>query len=634
MDIRNSSKRKWCILAGLVVVLASFATLSVAAEYGEAPMLSELVEAGTLPPVDERLPVPSDTVVIEPVEEIGEYGGTWHRVFFGPADYHAYGRLNYDPMLRFSMDPAEGVVPGIAKGWEAKEEGKVWYLYLREGMRWSDGHPFTADDVLFWWEDIANDPNITPSPPPQWATGGKPMQVIKADDYTVKLQFSEPHGIVPVLMAHIGPQWPRGFERFGVYAPKHYLKQYHPKYNPDADYDLFEEKAFDLNPDLPVVTAWHVAEREPGVRLVAERNPYYWKVDTEGNQLPYIDYLELEIVEEKETVQIKAMAGELDMQGRHIDSTQLPTFMDRKEEGNYRVFLWPSAWNGNPQLFLNHNTQDPALHQLFRNRDFCVALSVAIDRERINEIAFWGLGTLRQGTVVPDSPYYQEELAKLYTEYDPEKANRLLDDIGLTERDSEGFRLGPAGKKLSVVINISLPSWPGFIDALELVKEDWDNVGIKTILNPVERSKFVSVGVAGQHEVATWQTGQSIEPLVNPNWWLPVHTQSWMAPLYAKWYLTNGKEGVEPVGDFRLALDLYEQIKGTMDREEQIRLFKEIENIHFKDNLWSIGTVGMQPLVFVVKNNFRNVPDKATADWVMRTPGNQHPEQFFIKQGG
>lgn len=627
-------KKSLGIVIALTMVLmlgASFLTFAKDG-YDQAPMLDPLVKKGELPPVEKRLPVKEDLVVVKPVEEVGDYGGTWNRVFFGPADYHAYGRLNYDPITRFPKNPKEGVKPGIIKDWESKKGGKIWYLYLREGIRWSDGYPFTSEDILFWWEDIANDENITPSVPVQWVTGGEPMEVTAVDDYTVKLEFEKPNGIVPILLAHIGPQWPRAFERFGFYAPKHYLDQFHPKYNPTSTYDKFENKAFDLNPELPVLTAWQVVKREPGEKLVAERNPYYWKVDTEGNQLPYIDRIELDIVDKKETVQAKAMAGELDMQGRHIDITQLPTFKDRAEKGNYRVLLWPSAWPGNPQLLFNHNTQDPVLHKLFQEPKFKKALSYAIDRKHINETVYWGLGKPRIGTVVPSSPYYQEDLAQKYTEYDPEKAKELLEEIGMTEKGPDGFRLSPDGEKFSVVINISQPAWPGFMDALEFVMQDWKDIGINTVLNPVERSTFVSNGVAGKHEVATWQTGQAIEPMVMPNWWLPIHTQSWMAPLYAKWYTTGGKKGVKPKGDFARVIDLYEEIKTTSDRKEQIRLFKKIERIHFDKNLWTVGVVGMQPMPFIVKNYFRNVPEKATADWVMRTPGNQHPEQFFIRK--
>lgn len=458
------------------------------------------------------------------------------------------------------------------------------------------------------------------------------MDVIAVDDYTVKLEFEEPNGIVPILLSHIGPQWPRGFERFGFFAPKHYLDQFHPKYNPTSTYEKFEDKAFDLNPDLPVVTAWHVVEWDPGNKLIAERNPYYWKVDSEGNQLPYIDRLRLDVVESKETVQLQAMAGKLDMQGRHIDLTQIPTFKERSEDGDYRVLTWPSAWNGNPHLFFNHNTQDEVLHKLFREPKFKKALSHAIDREEINDTVYWGLGEPRAGTVVPSSPYYQEDLAYKYTEYNPEKAKEMLEEIGMTERGSDGFRLSPDGEKFSVVINISLPAWPGFMDALEMVQQDWKEVGVNTVLDPVERGTFVSNGVAGKHEVATWQTGQAIEPLVMPNWWLPMHTQSWMAPLYAKWYNTGGEEGLEPEGDLAKALDLYEEIKTTADREEQIEMFKQIENMHFEKNLWSVAVVGRQPLPVIVRNYFRNVPEEAAADWVMRTPGNQHPEQFFIQK--
>lgn len=598
-------------------------------ELTEASMLAALVEAGKLPPIDERLPSPEDIAVVEPVEEIGQYGGTWHRVFFGPADFHTYGRIIYDNMLRF--DTQGEIAPNIARAWESNEDGTVWQIYLRRGMKWSDGQPFTADDVLFWWEDIALDTNITPAPPSQWVARGEPMEVAKLDDYTVQLKFAGPNGVVPILLAHTGPQWPNAFERWGFFAPKHYLAQFHPKYNSDATYTLFEEKAFDLNPELPVVTAWHVVEWTPGVRLVAERNPYYWKVDPEGNQLPYIDQVVLDVVEDASVVQLRAMAGMLDMQSRHIDVTQLPALMASAEEGDYRVLLWQGAWPGNPTLFFNHNHPDPVMRVLFNNPKFKTALSHAIDRARINEVVYLDLAVPRQNSLPPISRFHDPELDTIYTEYDPEWANQVLDEIGLMERDAEGYRLRPDGKTLTIVIDVSLPSWPGFMDALELVTEDWAKVGIKAVLNPVERSAFWARVAANQQDVGTWQTDEGIESVTHP-WWVPKHMHSMMAPMYAKWVVTGGKEGWEPKGDFKRVLELHDQYASTPDPAEQVHFIQEIMDSHIRKNLWTIGTVGLNKMPVIVKNNFKNVPETAVHDWLFRTPGYTHPEQYFIIQ--
>ena len=596
-------------------------------QYNQAPMLEELVQAGQLPPVEERLPIPEDVAVVQPVEQIGQYGGTWHRPIFGPADFHSYGRVIYDNIARF--DEKGNVHPNIVKKWEVEEGGKVWYLYLRRGMKWSDGYPFTADDILFWWEDIANDPNITPAVPDYWVIGGEPMKVTKVDDYTVRLEFKEATGIVPILLAHTGPQWPNMFERWGFFAPKHYLKQFHPRYNPDATYELFEKKAQEFNPDLPVVTAWKVVSWEPGIRLVAERNPYYWKVDPEGNQLPYIDRVILDVIADKETVQLKAMAGEYEMQARHIDPTQLPAFKQHEGEGGYTVRLWDAIWAGNPTLFFNHNTTDPVKKELFNNLKFKQALSYAINRDRINEVVFLGLATPRQNNMVPMSPYYDPELDTIYTEYDPALANRLLDEIGLTERDADGYRLGPDGNPLTLAIDVSLPAWPGFMDALEMVTEDWRRIGIHAVLNPVERAKFFARVNANEQDIGTWQTDEALVSVTFP-WWIPTHPHSMMAPMYAQWVVSGGKSGWEPKGDFKVALDLLQEYRTTVDPKKQAELMKRILDIHIRKNLWTIGTVGLNKVPVIVKNNFHNVPEHGVCDWLLRTPGYTHPEQYFI----
>lgn len=618
------------LLSSLAVVAGLVAALGfTAAGYNEAPMLAELVRAGLLPPVEERLPIAEDVVVVEPVEEIGQYGGTWRRVFFGPADYHAYGRLIYDNMLRF--DRTGKLVPNIAREWKSNKEGTVWILYLRRGMRWSDGHPFTADDILFWWEDIAQDPNIHPTVPGFWVVAGKPMEVIKVDDYTVCLVFAAPHTAVPVQLAHAGPQWPNAFERWGFFAPKHYLKQFHPRYNPDATYKLFEGKAFEFNPELPVVTAWRVIEWIPGVRLVAERNPYYWKVDPAGNQLPYIDRVVHSVVEDRATVQLKAIAGELDMQSRHLAVGELPAFMAHAEAADYRVYLWPGAWPGNPTIFFNHNYPDLVIRDLFNRLEFKKALSHAIDREAINEMVYFGLATPRQNTPPPVSRFHDPQLDVVYTEHDPDLANALLDRLGLDKRDGDGFRLLPDGRRLTLVIDVSLPPWPGFMDALEFVAADWKRVGVHAVLHPIERGAFWARVAANEQMIGTWQTDEGIESVTHP-WWVPQHAHSMFAPMYAKWVITGGKEGWEPEGDFLRVLKLHEQYRSTPDPDEQVRLIKEIMDIHVRQNLWTIGTVGLNRMPVVVRNYFRNVSEKVYHDWLFRTPGNDRPEQYFIRQ--
>lgn len=595
-------------------------------------MLQDLVAKGELPPVDERLPVEEDILIVEPIEEIGQYGGTWRRAFLGVADFHAYGRLNYEPMVRWPRDPRDPIRPGIAKKWEWSDDGKTLTLYLRKGMKWSDGEPFTVDDILFWWEDIALNTDLSPSPPSEWVVQGEPMTVEKVDDYMVKLHFKAPNGLAIRMLAFHGNQWPLAFERFGFFAPKHYLQQFHPKYNAEiTDYKLFNEKADDFNTERPALTPWPVKEWEPGAnKLIAERNPYYWKTDPEGNQLPYIDRIRLDLVENSEVVNLKAANGELDFQFRRISIASYSVFMENREKGNYRVLRWPTATGAAPLIMPNQTIEEPVLRELFREKKFRQALSLAINRERINEVSYLGLGVPRQATVLPQSPYYVPEAERMYADYNPDEANRLLDEIGLTERDDEGFRLRPDGKTLEVTVETTATSGP-FLDALELVKENWDAVGVKTAIKSMTRELYWPRVMGNQVEIATWGMDRGLEPMVDPIWLFPYRDHSWYAVLWGIWYATGGQKGEEPPEEVRRAQKLFDEFKATVDPDRQIEIGKELVRIS-AENTWLIGTVGMMPSIVIAKNNFRNIPEEAVTDWIFMSPGNLDPPQFFFKQ--
>jgi len=278
-----SAKRLFNLFICLTL-LALPSLLPVSAQggkYKEAPQLAELVAAGKLPSVDKRLP--ENPMVVEPVESIGVYGGIWHRAWRGVNDFHAFGRLIYDPVLRWPRDPKDAVQPSMAEKWTWSSDGKELTLSFRKGLKWSDGVPFTVDDVIFWWEAIETDTNVTKAIHGEWTVGGQPMKLVKVDDNTITLKFAAPNGLAETVgLAFHGNQWPLGFERFGFYAPKHYLEKFHPKYTKDATYKQFEEKAMDYNVDRPVMTAWKITKYEPGTTLmIAERNPYYWRIDKE-----------------------------------------------------------------------------------------------------------------------------------------------------------------------------------------------------------------------------------------------------------------------------------------------------------------------------------------------------------------
>jgi len=606
-------------------------------KFNEAPNLAELVKQGKLPPVEKRLP--DEPAVIEPLEETGQYGGIWRRAWLGPSDSPGPGRITYDSTVRWNLT-GTNIIPNVVKSWKISKDGKLITLYLRKGMKWSDGEPFTADDITFWFDDIASNKELNPVFPSWLAPGGVPGKAKKIDDYTVELSFTQPHGLILEFLAI---NW--------IFAPKHYLKQFHPKY---ADQKKLEEEAkkagfntwyqyfqnrndWIQNPDLPTIRAWKPANPPDSKVWIMERNPYYWKVDTAGNQLPYIDRITHELVTNAEMVTMKAVAGELDMQLRHINFLDYTLLKENEKKGEYRVIRWIPALGADVGIFVNQNVKDPELKKLFTNIRFRQALSIAINREEINQLIYHGVGKPRAATVIPQSPYYDPSIEKLNAEYDPARANKLLDSLGLTKRDKDGFRLRADGKTLSITINVA-PVFGPWTDVCEMIKGYWEKIGIKTAVNVIERALLYSRAYAGEFETMAWSVDRSSQPWAYPIWWVPWTTESFFAPLTAVYFNTKGSGGEPPATeDLKKVRELYDKMLTSPNPAQRQKLAHEILRLHAK-NAWVIGTVGLVPstmCIGVVKNYFKNVPDEtngAVSDVMFNSPGNGFPVQFFIKR--
>jgi peptide/nickel transport system substrate-binding protein len=606
---------------------ATAAPAAAATTAKEAPMLAELVKAGKLPPIEQRLPL--EPLVVQPVESVGKYGGTWRHAWKGIKDYHSYGRFVYEPVLRWPRDPKDPIQPGLAKEWSWSADNKELTLVLRKGLKWSDGQPFTTDDIVFWWEGIETDTNITAAPHIEWVVDGKPMEVEKIDEVTVKLKFAAPNGLAEsVGLAFHGNQWPLGFERFGFFAPKHYLEQFHPKYNQAGDYKVFEEKASDYNIDRPVMTSWKITKYAPGdTEMIAERNPFYWKVDPEGNQLPYIDRMQFPLLNDNEAINAKAIAGEIDMETRAIDLAKYPVYQENAEKGNYHLLLWPQASAASAAIFFNQSAKEPKYRELFQNLKFRQAMSVAIDRAQINNIAFLDQGKPRTETVVPDSPLFQPELDTLNAEYDAAKANALLDEIGL-KKGPDGVRTFADGSPLQLTIETDQGTGSLF-DTYQLIAEKWTAVGVKSEVKSMTRDVYWPKAGANDVLVATWGLDRGLTPMVDPVYQFPFDERSWMGPAFGTWYKTSGQQGEQPSGDIKKAHDLYDQYRATTDPAKQIEIGKQLVKLS-SEGLWTIGTVGLVPALVVVKNNFKNVPENHVSDWLIMSPGTTDPAQYYF----
>ncbi|GAB4530713.1 MAG: ABC transporter substrate-binding protein [Anaerolineae bacterium] len=615
-----------------------------AGAYNEAPMLAEMVAAGELPPVEERLP--DDPLIIPVTESIGQYGGVIRRGFVGPSDHNNYTRVVYDALVRFSPTGSE-VIPHIASGWSSNEDFTEWTVRLRPGAKWSDGQPFTADDIMFWYNDILLNEELVPSVP-VWMQNkdGSVATVEKLDDYTVKWTYKQPNTAFLLDLANKD-----GADKSILnlaFAPAHYLKQFHPKYADQAELDAKVKAAgFETWTELFSVEAMpHLSGKRPSMAawvpdgttvsdqvFVIKRNPYYIGVDPAGNQLPYVDEVRFTFYADKEALNLAAVAGEIDMQGRHISMSNYPVFIENAEKGGYRVITWPTFGGSDAVVMFNQTWTGPE-GELFRNKNFRIALSYAIDREAIKELAFLGLGEARQGVPAPFHPYYPgDEWAFKYTEYNPDLANQMLDEI-LPNKDADGFRTLPDGSPLDIEISVVPEQFAAWADIGQLIVEDWADVGVKAHIELRERALHFAMRPANELMAEIWNEDTTGFPFSGQPKFDPRSDPALtFAPLVRVWYESGGTEGVEPPPEIKQIVDIIDEAK-VSPRARQIELAQELFRI-WADNVWEIGTVGLTPMVqgvVVVNKNLRNVPEVAGNDWPLRTPGNTRPEQYYYAQ--
>ncbi len=620
----------------------------------EAPQLAEMVKAGKLPPVAER--VGQDPLVIKPLNEIGKYGGTWRGGFTGPADFwNGYRCCSGPDHLLFWDYTGDKVTPNIAKGYEMQDGGRTLVLHLRRGMKWSDGKPFTADDIVFWFEDIYRNKDLVPTPSAAMAINGKQGVVEKVDTYTVKFKFPEPYYMFPDMLAgstDVGGQAWRGALGLGAYAPAHYLKQFHPKYAGQAEVDKkFKEAKFDswvrmflfkndwsLNPELPVLSPWKTVTPINTATWTLERNPYSVFVDTAGNQLPYIDRVVLTLGENLEVVNLRAIAGEYDFQARHLDLAKVPVFIENQQKGGYKLYLDPGDYGGDMIIKFNLSYEaDPEIAKWMNTADFRRALSLGIDRDQINE-TFW-LGTGTPGSVVPaDSNKYNPgpQYRKLWATLDVKKANEMLDKAGLAKKDGDGYRLRSDGKgRLRIEIMTLGGQFLQFTQIAEMIREQWKKIGIDLTVQEVERSLALKRTAANEQQLGAWNNDGSEHLFTFPLHVFPfeIATVASSGPLYAKWFQSAGTQGKEPPARMKELMEKFKRAYGVPEKE-RIELGKEVWKIAAEE-VYIIGVIGMGPAsmgVRVVKTNMGNIPSRQYNSPDGKTPTISRPVTFFWKK--
>ncbi|WP_413285710.1 ABC transporter substrate-binding protein [Vibrio sp. MA40-2] len=615
-------------IAALTLVLAAFNSWA----YQEAPMLTNMVNNGAIPAVDKRLP--ENPLVVTPVNEIGKYGGTWRRVI----PNYQFHEWSNEPLVM--LDDNQNRVPNLAESYSISDDQRIYRFTLRKGMKWSDGAPFTTADVDFWYNDLELNSKLSPSVKSLFLSGGEPAKLNVIDEQTFEFEFKQPNPnlIEMHLRSTIEFRLPQ--------SPKHYLKNYLPDFTSEQELAKKIEQAgmtdwrqlfhnrwntrSNTNPELPVLYTWVYDTDPQELQQRAVRNPYYWKVDTEGNQLPYIDAMSWPQTAEPQVMILKALAGEVDIDRISKLTSDFTALKKGEKAGNYKTRLMDLSDHGNMLvLFSNLDYDgDAEVMRLLRSKKFRHAISLGIDRDTQNQILGVGLSEPAQSVLLTTSPGGSQKTSEAYTQLDPKTANKLLDELGLDKRDNDGYRLGKDGKQLSFLVHFQAGRKISEEGAI-LVKSDMDNLGLRFVMRSDEKSYFNQIRRGGDYQMVLHNNTSGLNPLFGANNYFPVMSENNFAPLQSAYYLSNGTSGVEPTPEMRVLSEYYEQLLNETDKDVFARKVNEVMEIH-AENLYAIGILRYTGSPAVVHNRMKNVSDKFYS--VYKSPFFHKKEQIFIEE--
>ena len=635
--------RRRAFLAAGSAALAFSAISARATEYKEADTLKQLVGRGALPPLKERLP--ENPLVIKPHDRIGKYGGDWNNALVGGGSLSMLFRYQaYEPMVRYNPEWT-GVIPNVAELFEGDPESVVYTVRLRKGMKWSDGQPYTTDDVKFWYDTVLTDERIAFLGQDHWKTNGKPAKLEVVDPYTFKVIFSEANGFFPLLVA-----WANNDQT--TRCPKHYLQQFHIDYNPKANElakqrgfnnwiasfqsacGLQDDNTFFLNSSKrPSLNAWMftVAPGENTEHAIAVRNPYYWKVDSEGNQLPYLERIVYQMVADPQVLLLKAMQGQIDLMDQYIGTPNNKSVLyDARNKGGYGFYTLTST-EANVMIFmLNLNHNDETKRKLFQNHDFRAALSLAVDRQSLIDAVLVGQGAPAQPSIKKDDPLYNEQLATQFTEYNAAKANAMLDKI-VPKRDTSSFRLDEKGRQLTIVFELD-QARTIFLDMFQLVIPMFKAVGIDAQMRPMDRSLWETRVRQGRDFDATahqFGANGGIAAMLDPRYYVPTDPNAMYAPGWQLWYRDRtNPNAIEPPDLTKQQFVLYDKLRATADAAGQAGIMKQI--LQLAADAFYVFGVSLPPDGYgIVRNNMQNVTKTMPNSFGWPTPAPTRPEQYF-----
>lgn len=620
----------------------------------EAPILKELVASGQLPPVAER--VGSEPLVLAGPDGIGNYGGYWADAVTW--DSEVYDRLFRHvagvTLLRWSPS-GYPIVPHVARAYESSDDLRTWTFHLRKGMRWSDGHPFTASDLLYWykWELLffheQGDP-ISLLGYRVLRSGNGIGRLEQLDEHTVRFVFPNPAPFFPEIIASTSLK--------EIFAPRHYLEKYHPELGDSALIEtimkrrglntraqVYREVRRDDNPEHPRLNPWIYRRYRTNPPQNFIRNPYFWAVDPEGNQLPYIDRVTMD-VDTPDLFALKTAAGGYPavFETENLRLSNYGLYMSSREQGNFDVrhfysgqrSLWTIIFN----LNLVHEEDDASGRQkgeLLKERAFRRALSLAINREAIIKAEFLGMGEPAQADPGPDSPFHSEKLYQSAVQYDPAQANALLDEVGLVQRDGDGYRTLPDGSPMVWFIPYRSNTLPG---PFQFVIGDWAAVGIRAIARQVSAGLISAKRLAANYEIFINPSFVDFVPVWDPTPYVTFGGGGIHAPLWGFWFESQFRstQAMEvshleapPEDHFiRDIFDLYLSAMTAPSRTEGIARFRGVLDI-VADELFMVSIASPPPAIAVVRNDFMNVPKQAIRGNFLHTPLNLGSETFYFE---
>ena len=590
---------------------------------------SPLLDERDLPPVEERLP--DDPVVVVPLDRTGVYGGTAR---ITSNEWLTFP--NVESPLTISAD-MRTFLPNLAESWTVSEDGREITLKLRRGIRWSDGTPLTSDDFLFAFNDLWLNEEYTPIPPIDFAGS----RAVKIDELTFRYEFPEPNPLFVNRLAQYG--------NF-LLGAKHYYRNFHPDY---VDRQALEERISEMgyiswmayidacrrglieqSVNAPTLDAHRIVERTL-TRKRYERNPYYFKIDPTGQQLPYIDGIISEDVESKELITTMAATGQLDFSAYELRTQDIPLLKLGERTSGIKVYVWKRLHSSDIVIQPNYNYADERLRSLYWDVRFRRALSHAINREEMNELIYYGRGTPRQVTVHPSSTYFEPEFATAFTQYDPDHARALMDEIGLKDIDGDGLREYADGSQLTITVEYIDWETPKAIN-LELVAAYWREVGIDLRQKQVDSSLQTARATAGHMQMTVWHADRDTDILfpISPDWWVP-RSAGWDVHMWndwARWYRTDGRLGEEPPPIMKQLQDWSDELRTTMDETRRHEAGKKILATH-AEYLWNIGTVGLAPHPVVISDQLRGVPPDGIWGWDNRWTLSYHPSTWYFEGG-